>query len=96
VYAAAPGTVVWSGKKKRYGLSVVLKHSDGYRTRYAHLKKTLVKLGQPVEVGEKIGIVGRTGRATTAHLHFEIIQGTNFGNSDFYSRNYKQNPLDYI
>lgn len=73
VYSSAAGKVVWAGSKGRYGRSVVVLHGDGYRTRYAHLKKIYVKTGDPVAAGDKIGTVGRTGRATTAHLHFEII-----------------------
>lgn len=56
-----------------YGNIVVIKHEDGFSSRYAHLKKFLVRKGQKVKALQPIGIVGRTGRASTAHLHFEIL-----------------------
>jgi murein DD-endopeptidase MepM/ murein hydrolase activator NlpD len=52
---------------------VLLRHGDGYFTRYAHLRAVEVRLGDPVNALQEIGIVGDTGRATTAHLHFEIL-----------------------
>jgi len=56
-----------------YGRMVELVHDDGFSTRYAHLRRIDVKLGQRVRQGDRIGIVGSTGRATTAHLHFEVL-----------------------
>lgn len=73
VFAAASGRVLRAEPQGRYGRAVVLEHGDGYRTRYAHLKRILASPGRRVAAGEKIGVVGRTGRATTAHLHFEVI-----------------------
>ncbi len=72
-YASRAGRVVAVGWVRGYGQLVEIKHADGYKSRYAHLKKAKVKLGESVKEREPIGIVGRTGRASTAHLHFEII-----------------------
>ncbi len=52
---------------------VLLQHADGYFTRYAHLRAVQVRLGDQVKALQEIGIVGNTGRATTTHLHFEIL-----------------------
>jgi len=54
-----------------YGKTVVVRHYNGLETVYAHLNKIKVKSGQEVKAGQLIGLGGRTGRATTEHLHFE-------------------------
>ncbi len=72
VYAAAGGEVVFSGRRGGYGRSIDILHGDGVLTRYAHLSKLLVKRGERVTVDQRIGDVGATGRATGAHLHFEV------------------------
>jgi murein DD-endopeptidase MepM/ murein hydrolase activator NlpD len=75
VYAADDGYVMLAGTDTwGYGLQIVINHGNGYRTRYAHLSKILVKGGQIVKRGEKIGLVGSTGHSTGPHLHFEIIK----------------------
>lgn len=56
-----------------YGNYIVIDHGDGYCTLYAHLKETLVKVGQQVTAGQKIGLCGSTGTSTGPHLHFEVI-----------------------
>lgn len=55
-----------------YGNCIVIKHADGLETLYSHQSKNLVKVGQKVKAGDLIGLTGRTGRATTPHLHFEV------------------------
>jgi murein DD-endopeptidase MepM/ murein hydrolase activator NlpD len=73
VLASRAGRVIQASVMKGYGRIVVIKHSDGFITRYAHLKSFAVSRGQEVKALQPIGVVGRSGRATTAHLHFEIL-----------------------
>ena len=76
VLAASDGDVVYVGSKIRgYGRMVVLKHEDGFYTVYAHHSKNLVKIGQKVGVGDRIALSGKSGRASGAHLHFELRRG---------------------
>lgn len=80
VYAAAAGTVIVSrvgGWNGGYGNYVVVKHSNGTQTLYAHLSSDSVSVGDSVSKGERIGGVGRTGEATGNHLHFEVRGGRN-------------------
>lgn len=73
VYATADGIVTDAGSDDTHGRNIQLKHSGGYRTRYLHLSKILVRKGDKVKQGEKIGLVGNTGRSTGSHLHYEVI-----------------------
>jgi murein DD-endopeptidase MepM/ murein hydrolase activator NlpD len=68
-----------------YGNYIVLDHGDGYCTLYAHLKNTLVRVGQVVHAGDKIATCGSTGTSTGPHLHFEVILNGS-----------TVNPLDYV
>lgn len=70
--AAQSGRVSFAGYMSGYGKIIILKHSSGYETRYAHLEKIGVKVGQNVNKGELIGKTGMSGRVTGPHLHFEI------------------------
>jgi murein DD-endopeptidase MepM/ murein hydrolase activator NlpD len=75
IYAADAGYVMLAGRDTAgYGLQIVINHGNGFITRYAHLSKILVKAGQSVKRGEKIALMGNTGRSTGPHLHFEIIR----------------------
>jgi len=74
VYASQYGRVVYTGYKGNYGKTVIIAHPEGYRTLYAHLHKIYVKRGQAIRQGEKVGLLGNTGRSTGPHLHFEIHQ----------------------
>ena len=71
IVAAFDGEVTRSGKFYGYGNCIVIKHSWGLETLYGHQSKNLVKVGDKVKAGQVIGLTGRTGRATTEHLHFE-------------------------
>ncbi|OPX83246.1 MAG: Murein DD-endopeptidase MepM [Pelotomaculum sp. PtaB.Bin013] len=73
VAAAAGGTVISAGWDGGYGKAVVVSHGGGVATRYAHLSTISVAVGQSVDRGELIGLVGSTGNSTGPHLHFEVI-----------------------
>ncbi|MSO45985.1 MAG: M23 family metallopeptidase [Acidobacteria bacterium] len=73
VYATAAGTVRQVGWQGAYGNMIVLDHGFGLQTRYGHLHKSLVKPGAKVQRGDVIAQVGATGRATGAHLHYEVV-----------------------
>lgn len=72
IVASADGVVSFTGWNGGYGRVVVIKHGHGFKTKYAHLKKSLVKRGQHVKRGETIGLVGNSGRTTGSHLHYEV------------------------
>jgi murein DD-endopeptidase MepM/ murein hydrolase activator NlpD len=72
ILAAAAGTVVFSGWAAFYGRVVKIQHQNGFITIYAHNSENLVKVGDEVSAGAVIASVGRTGRASAEHLHFEI------------------------
>ena len=74
ILASREGVVEESRVRRGYGKTVLLRHPDGWFTRYAHARKLNVREGQRVARGDVLGWVGRTGRATTAHLHFEILK----------------------
>jgi murein DD-endopeptidase MepM/ murein hydrolase activator NlpD len=85
IYATGDGTIVRVQHERRgYGLNVIIDHGYGYKTLYAHMSKSLVKKGQKIKKGEKIGLVGTTGTSTAPHLHYEVMR---FGK--------KVNPIDY-
>lgn len=73
IYVTAPGTVAFVGWNGGYGKTVEVDHGLGIRTRYAHMSRIFVKRGQKLEFREKVGLVGSTGRSTSAHLHYEIM-----------------------
>ena len=72
VVSAFDGVVVKAGPFAGYGNCIRIRHRYGFETLYSHQSKNLVKVGQKVKAGEVIGLTGRTGRATTEHLHFEL------------------------
>jgi murein DD-endopeptidase MepM/ murein hydrolase activator NlpD len=73
IYSTAEGKVVFSGWKSTYGRVVEIHHGFGVVTRYAHLHKPLVKAGETVSYGQRIGLMGSTGRSTGTHLHYEVL-----------------------
>ncbi|BCG61670.1 M23 family metallopeptidase [Paenibacillus sp. URB8-2] len=85
IKAADAGTVSFAGVQHGYGNVVIINHGNGYETYYGHLSKISVSVGQKLEQGSRIGIMGNTGRSTGTHLHFEIRKsGT------------AMNPLKYL
>jgi murein DD-endopeptidase MepM/ murein hydrolase activator NlpD len=85
VMASSAGTVTKAGWGSGYGYVVYIQHADGRQTRYGHLSKVLVKVGQTVSQGQKIALSGNTGISTGPHVHFEIlINGS------------QVNPLNYL
>jgi murein DD-endopeptidase MepM/ murein hydrolase activator NlpD len=85
IKTVADGVVSWSGKRNGYGNLVEVNHGNGLTTRYGHNSKNLVTVGDRVERGQVIALMGSTGRSTGSHLHFEVLQ-------DGRSRN----PMAYI
>lgn len=86
VTAAHTGTVVKAGPNgagdgPAYGNAVVIKHSNGKYSQYAHLSKVNVKIGQHVKTGQKIALSGNTGNSSGPHLHFEIRTTPNYGSA---------------
>ena len=79
VKAVAAGRVVSAGWGGSYGYQVVIRHSDGRYTQYAHLSAISVRAGQSVGEGQRIGRSGATGNVTGPHLHFEVRTGPGFG-----------------
>jgi murein DD-endopeptidase MepM/ murein hydrolase activator NlpD len=72
VHAPADGVVLYSERKAAYGNLLIIDHGNGLTTRYGHLSRFLVKVGQRVKRGDLVGLVGMTGRATAPHLHYEV------------------------
>ncbi|MDW8804358.1 peptidoglycan DD-metalloendopeptidase family protein [Streptomyces scabiei] len=88
IRAVGPGKVVAAGPGGSYGNQIVIKHSDGMYSQYAHLSKVRVSVGDSVSGGQVIGLSGATGNVTGPHLHFEIRTGPEYG-SDI-------SPLPYL
>jgi len=74
VVAVATGVVTWSRERFGYGRVVEVNHGNGLVTRYAHNKKLLVAVGDTVQKGQPIALIGSTGRSTGPHLHFEVLK----------------------
>lgn len=74
VLATAAGVVTWAGKRYGYGQLVEINHGNGISTRYGHCEKILVKVGQKVKQGERIGLMGSSGRSTGPHVHYEVLK----------------------
>jgi murein DD-endopeptidase MepM/ murein hydrolase activator NlpD len=72
VKAMAKGIVEFAGLRGGFGNCIMLKHGNGFETLYGHLSRILVRLGQQIDIGQQIGLIGSTGRSTGPHLHYEI------------------------
>ena len=87
VQAIGPGRVAFAGYRGGNGNMVHLRHANGYETQYLHLTRILVRTGERVESGDRIGLVGRTGLATGPHLHFNFLQNGVHRNFEVVRRN---------
>ena len=74
IASAAGGVVAFAGFKRDFGWVVEIDHGNGLATRYAHASQLLVRTGEVVVPGDRIAMVGSTGRSTGAHLHFEVLR----------------------
>lgn len=74
VVAVASGVVTYSKDRFGYGRTVEINHGNGYVTRYAHNQRALVSVGDTVQKGQAIALMGSTGRSTGPHLHFEVLK----------------------
>ena len=74
IYTVAAGVVTASGRRGGYGNTVEVDHGNGLVSRYAHNSKILVKVGQKVKKGQRIALMGSTGRSTGSHVHYEILK----------------------
>jgi len=97
IYASASGKIVRANYSTSYGNVIIIYHEDkNVYSLYAHLSSILKGENTYVLQGTQIGKMGSTGKSTGPHLHFEIIDGTKYGNPDFYSKNFKLDPLAFI
>lgn len=85
IAAVASGLVTWSAEKTGYGNLVEINHGNGFKTRYGHCKKNLVQVGDMVQKGQVIALLGNTGRSSGPHVHFEV-----------YKNNRVVDPASYI
>ncbi|MCP3659177.1 MAG: peptidoglycan DD-metalloendopeptidase family protein [Bacteroidetes bacterium] len=85
IIATADGVVKYANWLGGYGKLILIKHGYGYSTLYGHLSKILVKHGQKVKKGDRIGLMGNTGISTGSHLHYEIR---------YYNKS--KNPLNFV
>ena len=73
IYATAPGVVTYAGYRDDYGKIVEIDHGHGITTRYAHMHRYTVSVGERVKAHQQIGYLGSTGRATGPHVHYEVL-----------------------
>ncbi len=85
IYAAEAGVVEYAGWSTGYGNNILIDHGGGKKTRYAHMSRMFVSVGQSVSRGAHIAAMGSTGWSTGPHLHFEVI-----------INGVRQNPLNYL
>jgi len=85
IYATADGVIQRLERRAwGYGLHIIINHGNGYTTLYGHMSKTMVKIGQKVKRGQRIGSVGSTGKSTAPHLHYEVKKDGVHQNPAFY------------
>lgn len=98
IYCPGDGKVVKVEKAKSgYGNFIIIDHGYGYKTRYAHINKSLVRVGQKVKRGEEIAHVGNSGKSTAPHLHYEVIKnGKNVNPINFFFNDLTPQEYDKI
>ncbi|MEE9343387.1 MAG: M23 family metallopeptidase [Gammaproteobacteria bacterium] len=74
IQATAAGVVTWAGRRYGYGQLVEINHGKGYATRYGHCNSVLVSVGDKVEPGQVIALMGSSGRSTGPHVHYEVLK----------------------
>jgi len=74
ILATAAGVVTWAGKRYGYGQLVEINHGNDLVTRYGHAREILVKVGDRVEPGQKVALMGSSGRSTGPHVHYEVLK----------------------
>lgn len=85
ILAAFDGEVIFSGPYAGYGNLIRIKHANGLETYYSHNSKNMVRAGDVVKAGQVIALTGRTGRATTEHLHFETrVNGRSINSNKYF------------
>ncbi len=87
ITSVAAGVVNFSGTRQGFGKIVEINHGNGFVTRYAHNSKNLVVVGEKVDKGQEIALMGATGRATGPNLHFEVLQNGRAVNPIKYVKN---------
>lgn len=74
IFTVAAGVVTWASEREGYGLLVEINHGNGYVTRYAHNDTIKVKVGDVIQKGQVVALMGNTGRSTGAHVHYEVYK----------------------
>lgn len=72
IHATSAGVVTFAGRNGPYGRMVEIDHGNGFKTRYGHMREILVEKGQRIAQGDRIGLMGTSGRSTGTHLHYEV------------------------
>ncbi|MBP3843235.1 MAG: M23 family metallopeptidase [Prevotella sp.] len=91
ILAAFDGVVTMSQRFYGYGNCIIVRHANGLETLYSHNVKNLVKVGEHVKAGQVIALTGRTGRASTEHLHFEVrVNGKHYNPNLIFDHDTKQ------
>ena len=86
ILGVARGVVIWAGTKQGYGKTLEIDHGNGYVTRYAHNEDLLVNAGDRVIAGQTVARMGETGRASSPHVHFEVLHNGNAVNPNQFVR----------
>ena len=85
IFSVASGRIIYQGRRfSGYGKMIMIAHNNGITSLYSHLNKIFVKAGQRVQRGQLVGAMGRTGRASGVHLHFEIMKNKKVVNPETY------------